>query len=54
MCADYVESIYGAKLFSYMASFIIVSFNVVIRFVNIAVINRIGYDKKSEVTTQVM
>ena len=54
MCKDYVESIYGAKLFSYLASFIIVSFNIVIRFANIAIINRIGYDKKSEVTTQVM
>lgn len=47
MCFKYVELVYGSKLFSYIASFVIVSFNVVIRFVNIAIINKIGYDKKS-------
>jgi hypothetical protein len=39
LCMDYVEDVYGAKAFSYGASFLIVTFNVVIRFVNIAIIN---------------
>ena len=54
MCFDYVKSVYGSKLFSILVSVGIVTFNLVIRTVNICLIKKIGYDKKSEVTTQVM
>lgn len=54
VCLKYDEMIFGSKAFSYTASFLIVMFNLVIRIVNIKIINKIGYDKKSDVTTQVM
>ena len=54
LCFDYVKYVYGAKAFGYVASFLIVTFNIVIRYVNIYIIEKIGYDKKSQVTTQVM
>jgi len=54
MCIKYKEYVYGGKAFGYLASLLIVTFNIVIRYVNIFFIKKIGYDKKSEVTTQVM
>ena len=51
MCTDYVKYVYGAKAFGLVASFLIVTFNIVIRYVNIYIIEGIGYDKKSQVTT---
>ena len=54
VCFKYDEMIFGSKAFSYTASFLIVMFNLVIRIVNIMIIKKIGYDKKSDVTTEVM
>ena len=45
---------YGFKVANLMISFFIVVFNIVIRTFNIAIIDKIGFDKKSSETKYIM
>ena len=46
-CKEHSESQNRYNYFTVLVSVVIVYFNNIIRMVNIAIINRIGYDKKS-------
>lgn len=53
-CGDYSQSFYTAKIFGYSVTLLIAVFNIVLRKINISIIEKIGLNERSENTVLVM